>query len=281
MEKENVLPTHSLGNEIHAFAKPCTLITKIEKNFTKKTQSILNVNYYEFMKAHTTKDKNYTHTSFIGGKWMINDDELDLFYNLYSKEIKMNKEMCITEKHREDYGPIIIDFDFKYENKIESPLTKKVIDNIVNNLTNIIKDSFSLNENYMCIVSKRKDIYLDSKSQKYKDGIHIIFPYIVTSYDYQFVLRERYMEIMDNDVKNIPFYIEKSMKDNYLDIIYDKSVIEDNNWFLYMSSKPNINPYIIYKIYNNKLTLKDINKMELVDLVRLMSIRNKLNLSLK
>jgi hypothetical protein len=30
--------------------------------------------------------KKYTHTSMSGGKWRINNNELDTFYTLYAKE---------------------------------------------------------------------------------------------------------------------------------------------------------------------------------------------------
>ena len=255
---------------------------KPNHTFTKeiKSNEKTQINYGQFMKNHISIDENYTHTSIVGGKWIIEDD-IETFYNLYSDEIKKGKELYITEKHQKEYGPIIIDFDFKYIEKIKSPITTKIIDNIIANLTSIIKNTF-INEDLTCIVSKRPEIYQDKKSGKYKDGIHIIFPCIITSYEYQFALRKKYIEIMQNDIKDIPFYVEESKKDKYLYDIYDKSVIKDNNWFIYMSTKPNTKPYIIFKIYNNqKFTLSHIHKMQLVEIIKLMSIRNKTKLSNK
>lgn len=265
--KETVLPAQSLNH------------TK-EKNLSKKTQTIPELNYDDFMKQHITTD-DYTHTSFIGGKWYICDDDLDTFYKLYSSEFEKGRLMYVTEKHKERYGPIIIDFDFKYSTNMESPITRKITKSIADNLTNIIKESFSENENFMCIISKREKIYQDKKSKKYKDGIHIIFPFIVTSYDYQYALREKYLKVMKNDIKDIPYESIEKNENDQLKSIYDKSVIEDNNWFLYLSTKPNTKPYIIFDIYNSRTKLKDINSMDLIDIVRLMSIRNKLGKSEK
>ena len=257
---ENVRPTQSYKSEK-------------EINLDNKTKSVLT--FDEFMKIHYSNDE-YTHTSYTGGKWFISDDELDLFYTLYADHIKKTGiPMHITEKHQPKFGPIIGDFDFRYIENIKSPITSKIIDQIVKHITSILQESFSELEDFTCMVSKRAEIYYDEKSKKYKDGIHFIFPYIVTTYDYQFALRDRYMQVMADDIKDIPFYINETRKDVYLDDIYDDSVIERNNWFLYMSTKPNTLPYIIYKVYNSSLSLKCINKMNLVDIVKLMSIRNK------
>lgn len=240
------------------------------------------ISYYTFMKNHQSQSE-YTHTSYIGGKWLIKDDELEAFYKLYAKELEEKQiPLCITEKHRPKYSPIIIDFDIKYENEIESHITDKIINNIIKHITDIIKKSFDEKEDFLCLVSKRKTIYKDQKSGKYKDGIHIMFPYIVTAYDYQYALRLEYLKIIEDDIKDIPFYIDDSLKENkkYLDNIYDESVIERNNWFLYYSTKPNTAPYMIYKVYNSKLNLTSINKMSYYEQIELMSIRNKDRISM-
>ena len=259
--------------------------TNISKEKKSGKTIAQKINYYTFMENHRSQS-DYTHTSYIGGKWLIKNDELDLFYKLYAQELeRIQKPLCITEKHQENYsplrgpvgGPIIIDFDFKYEKKTKSHITDKIIDNIIKHLTGIIKRSFDEKEDYTCFVSKRKEIYQDQKSDKYKDGIHIMYPYIVTTYDYQYALRLEYLKIIENDIKGKPFYINDALKENkkYLEGIYDESVIERNNWFLYYSTKPNTMPYMIYKVYNSKLNLSTINKMSCCDQVRLMSIRNK------
>lgn len=256
------------------------ILTNTKENISKKqthTNSIVNkkTNYFEFMNKHKSST-DYTHTSFIGGKWLINNDELELFYELYAKEIENNKQMHITEKHQNDHSPIIIDFDFKYVNNIKSPLTIKVINNIIKNISDIVKQSFCKLEDFTCIVTKRPSPYFDNRSKKYKDGIHIIFPNIITSFDYQYMLRDEYLKIMASDIESVLKNCDVNDRD--LESIYDKSVIEDNNWFLYMSTKPHIPPYIIYKVYNSNIQVKNMN---ISDIIKLMSIRNKTHMSVK
>ena len=60
----------------------------------------------------------FTHTSMIGGKWNILEDDMEKFFKLYSKAVT-NTELYMTEKHVADFGPIVIDFDFKFETMIK------------------------------------------------------------------------------------------------------------------------------------------------------------------
>ena len=64
---------------------------------------------------------------------------------------------------------------------------------------------------------------------------------------------------------------------NTIEDIFDKCIIEKNNWLMYGSSKPHKEPYKITDIYNNKnkcLTKITVNKTT-EDYVKLFSIRNK------
>ncbi|AYV76838.1 MAG: DNA primase [Barrevirus sp.] len=251
-----------------------------KKEEKEEQKSITEIDFDSFMKSHITNNE-YTHVSFAGIKWLIPDNELDLFYTLYSDEVvNYKRNMSITEKQQDKYGPIIINFTFKYSRSLKSRLTESAISNIIKNITKIVKESFSKTEEFTCIVTKREKMYQDQKSKKCIDEIHIMFPYIVTSYDYQYALREKYINLnMEEDIKEILFEISAGI--DYLYAIYDKSVIKGNNWFMYMSTKPNTKPSIIYDIYNSKLQLKDINGMKLVDIVKLLSLRNKTGQSIK
>jgi phage/plasmid-associated DNA primase len=268
--------------------------TTVNQNVLSYTNTIQNKickknepTYYEFMNIRKSeKQAPFTHTHIIGrdgGSWFIDDNDLELFYKLYANEISKNNCMYITEKHQNDYGPIIIDFDFKYDQFYKkSPISINIINNIVNNITNFIKEAFDESEDFTCIVSARKSMYMDKNTNTYKDGIHIIFPYIVAPYKYHYILRKQYLKIMEEDIKDIQNCMG-NISDKYkcLKTIYDKSVLEKNNWFLYMSTKPDTYPYVIVKLYSDTLTNAHIKKMSTIDLVKLMSIRNKKRLSVK
>lgn len=210
----------------------------------------------------------YTNTSIIGGKWNIPNNKYNEFLKFYSQEVKKGNELYLTEKHLPDKGPIIIDFDFRYSNNntIDSPLTLTIMDKIVKHINSIINSVYGDDDiNNVCVLLKRPVTYIDTKNNQVKDGIHIHFPYLVTSYEFQHSLRNKYIKIMEKDLENIPYI-------NSLEDIYDKSVIGCNPWFLYGSTKKNIPAYEIIKIYNCDTK---IDELTLFNKIKLLSIRNK------
>ena len=220
---------------------------------------IIKMGLFKFLKEHKVengKDIEFTHTSMKGGKWYIADDELSEFYKLYSKE---ESELSITEKHQPKNGPIVIDLDFKVKKK-ERVITTEVIKNIVKTLTKILKKIFDEDDDYMCVVLQRPEMY--EKNNLWTDGLHIQFPYLVCDYMIHFLLRNKFIEKYEQEVK-----CENEMKD-----IYDEAVILRNNWCMYKSTKANMKPYKIIKIYNDKTKKEDLTKLEWI---KLLSIRNK------
>ena len=89
----------------------------------------------------------------------------------------------------------------------------------------------------------------------FKDNIHIvkmiiIYPYIITFYEPLFILRKSLLKSL--------LWLEEHSYEK-IDSIIDEAVIKSNNWFLYKSSKPNIEPYEITKIYSESKTLVQNN----------------------
>ena len=245
-----------------------TILVEKKRNLSNNHKEL---SYESFLEKHAKykKGDDFNYTSITGGKWLIPLEEEELFRELYAAKIS-NLEgnlLGMLEKPSPNNGPIKIDFDLKYKKLERSVLTIKIIDRIVSNITKIIKES--IEGDYMCIVTKRKEPHC--KKDDIKDGIHIYYPYIVTDYKYQHGLRNEYLKIMEEDLKDL--YYDK--KENSLESIYDESVIERNNWFMFLSTKPNTTPYGIIKLYNTTKTLNDFKKMSVLELVNLMSIRNK------
>ena len=62
------------------------------------------------------KGQPYTHTSM--GKpfssYYINNNELNTFFSLYEKAIMAGEELHLIERH-DDIGPLVVDFDFKFD----------------------------------------------------------------------------------------------------------------------------------------------------------------------
>ena len=137
---------------------------------------------FNFLEEHIVeKGQVHTHTSMgkPHGSYFIKQTEIDFFYQLYEKAIFNNVDLHIIEKH-EDFGPILVDLDFKYEletfeRKHSEIHVKKIVELYVNEictLFNIEKDDKRL----CCFVFEREQIYKIKGITK--DGIHLMFHYI-------------------------------------------------------------------------------------------------------
>ena len=215
-------------------------------------------------------NKPYTHSSYNGKLWNIPDDKLNEFYNLYMKhitdELNSNDEYpSIVEYHtNKTCSPITIDIDIKQTMKnrqLDNVLLKEIYDEFKGYLDEIFKNDID----YTCYMLMRNKPYLDQKSGLFKDGIHIYFPYIVTSFDFQFKLRQQMMPILKDIMKNIE-------NKNSIEDTYDEAVIKKNGMFLFMSTKPKTKPYKIYKIYNMDDELINDDIRSILDIL---SLRNK------
>lgn len=216
--------------------------------------------YELFMQRHKVKTGDYTHTSLTGGKWNIPIEVRDLFYEIYTREVG-KRELHLTEKHIPNCGPIVIDMDFKFKEEPQKRLiNKKLIVRIVDTLTQILKTIFGYRMIYDCYVLQRPQVY--KKKDCYCDGLHIQFPNVVCEYMYQYELRSQF-------IKNFEFGIEC---ENKIEDIYDKSVIDRNNWCMYRSTKQDIPPYKVVRILNSN---KNINDYTVLEMVKILSIRNK------
>ena len=183
-----------------------------------------------------------THTSFgkVNGSYHIPPEKLDEFYKLYDAEFRRGGELNMIERHTE-YGPIVIDFDFKFTDAYDARLfTSEIVKDIVNAyITEIktiwdVKDDTDLN----AYVFTRPAPYFAKSGDKtiLKDGLHIMFPHIVSKPDAQFYLREKVLCWMEDILKTLPLT-------NSIDDVVDKVVIEKNGWYMYGSSKPNMMAY--------------------------------------
>lgn len=86
------------------------------------------------------------------------------------------------------------------------------------------------------------------KAGKVKDGIHVIWPDIVVSNNFQHLVRSRVLAQASAMLEGL------KVCNTYEDII-DEAIIEKNNWQIYGSSKPDCKPYTVTRVYQyNKYT---------------------------
>lgn len=241
-------------------------------------------NLYNFLNIYRLNEKSIkpTHTSMGSflGSFNIPDNKMDEFYKLYKKVIKANQIPNLLEVHL-DYGPIIIDLDFKYTLKSSTILTRiytyediKIVLELYNkticNFLSINDDNFKV---FLLEKSKPKIIVRNDSNNtiQYKDGVHIIYPEICVFNKIQLLFRELVLNKIIEDK-----LLDHLTLDNNMDDVFDRAVIERNNWLLYGSGKDSNtdNLYKLSKTYNFELDeIEDDEEEDIDDLVRYLSIR--------
>jgi P4 family phage/plasmid primase-like protien len=258
-----------------------------EKNITTNTTKDA-ANFYQFIDKYRVIKVNGqvnnvkpSHTSMgsILGSFNIPDDKNIHFFKYYQKMIKSGIIPSILETHL-DQGPILIDLDFKYTLKTDSPNTRIYtdldIENVLKIYNQVIMTYLSINEDdiniYVLEKPQPKIIQVDDTNKKttYKDGVHIIYPFICANNKLQFFFRELVLNKIIADK-----VLDHLNLDNTIDDVIDKAVIERNNWLLYGSGKDSNsdNLYKLTKIYDINFEQLDMNEVDKFNLPTLLSIR--------
>lgn len=213
-----------------------------------------------------------SHTSITGGSYLIPPGESDKFHELYVNEIKAGKKLSFLEVPRRDidYGYVKVDFDFRYP--LDCPnrqYTNEHVKNIVLLYREFIHKYFITEEaDLTCYVTERTKPYKLEDENMIRDGFHLLFT-ISLPYSFQHVLRNMVIEAITSRK-----LIEDIKTMNPMQDVVDKSVVESNNWFMYGSRKPNLEPYLLTMELDNENNEQDIDKWDLLDLVKTLSIRN-------
>ena len=226
----------------------------------------------KFIKTYeVSKGEPYTHTSLnkdtSAGKYFIPKTKLNKFFDLYFEHTFLqNKDIHLSEKHPDSFSKICIDIDLRYNS---SEVYKRYyqdneIIEFVKLYQNIIK------ENCPGIEEERLIAYIFEKEngkiegEVFKDGIHIMFPFIPIKYSAQYLFRNKLLEKLNKEK-----LFKKCITDN--ENIFDKSVIEKNNWILLGGKKESSVPYKLTKIIDNNLEMLEIPEPS-VDLIKTISI---------
>ena len=146
------------------------------------------------------KGEPFTHTSLydkkkgLGWAGCFNVPEKDRaeFFNLYCKSVFVDHEhFHLTEKHQ-NIGPLLYDIDLRYL-KENSP--DRIYDQ--NFVIKLLEKIYQEIDKYL-VISKElyQQAFIFEKTQPYefnetimKDGIHIMFPYLNTCPELQYIIR--------------------------------------------------------------------------------------------
>ena len=224
----------------------------------------------------TKKGEPYTHTGMSNpmGCFNIPDDRMKEFISTCHDNIfKLKKKISITEKHLKTHSPALYDIDLRYplkENKDENirQYTSDHIEKMVLKINSLMSE-------YLEIPEEKIKAYVFERDNPYefkgsiKDGVHIIYPEVVTEYPVQFCIRKKLIEW----AKEISLFGDITITNDY-DDVFDYSIIEKNPWLMYGCCKPNCLPYKLTSIINHEGEELD-NEYSNLKLMSLLSIRNK------
>lgn len=257
---------NTLGSEAPAL-DPNEQINIPSTNYNINTNSLSAF----LAKFKVESGQDFTHTS-LGppyGSYYISNIYMEQFFDVYTKSFKNLSQLHITERHKA-FSPILIDLDFK-QNTSNRIYDINYIQTFINTLLNILKDFIIYDNLHIYVLEKGK---ARKCSSGYKDGIHIVIPDVITcpaiQYEIRNIMISEYSDsITLNDVTN-------NVED-----IYDKSVIQNNNWFLYGSKKPDEEfSWKVTHIYEfDSKSIKEIdvdNDIE-AKYIKLLSIRYNVN----
>lgn len=243
-------------------------------------------NLSNFLKRNKTiKEKNtFTHTA-LGlppdswpGSYCIQDSDKDTFFKLYEKHVFQNKfKAHLTERHR-NMSPILIDLDLRHalqegnnSRKYDLEFIKKFLGIYLEEIKKLIVVPSEQQYRYNAYVMEKKNPVPQTgvgKSPVLKDGIHIVFPFLVTEPKLQYIFR--YNTITNSDVVDLFKSIDVI---NPIEDIFDIAVIERNNWQMYGSCKPNHEAYKVTYILDDELNKTNLDAFSNMDLVKNLSIR--------
>ena len=229
----------------------------------------------QFLEEHRTKEgEKITHTSWgtIMGKYSVPVNKIDTFHRLYTRETLQGKKFNLIEQHCE-VGPVVVDIDFKFDiNVMDRLYTKEHIKKIVKLYVNELKETFLIQDetnDLMAFVFEREKPYKFKGNTK--DGIHIMFPFIVSEPEIQYLVRDSIIKkcMQEKIFDDLPLK-------NGLTDVFDRTVIHKNGWFLYRSGKPYCNPYEFTLVFDHNLQeikRDEVDYRGINDLPKFLSIR--------
>jgi P4 family phage/plasmid primase-like protien len=221
---------------------------------------------YDFLTKHNVKNDNEnkgsTHTRMpntelkvYGAAYHIDEEELPIFYKLYYEHVFVkNRKEYLTEKQLEEGGPILVDFDFRYDFSVTKRIhTIEHIQDIIQLCLEELKEFYTFTENkqFPIFIMEKPNVNRDVEKQITKDGIHMIIG-IQMDRTLQLMLRDRILQKI-GDIWELP------LKNSWDDVLDANVCKGGSNWQMYGSQKPG---YDVYKLSYYMIAELDISDNE-------------------
>jgi P4 family phage/plasmid primase-like protien len=257
------------------------------------------VNLDKFLIGCRPKGGRLTHTAMPGkkgskqkgGSYTITGPEkVTDFFELYHEQVFVHNIPThineLPEPNRR--SPLKVDLDFRYvqdkKGKPERRYNLIMLCTIIQMFYDVFKEWLVCpidDDQAKCFVFERKNAkYKDKQEGLVKDGIHLVWPYLVCPFSFQQIVRTEMLKKLKNSgiFTNMKLY-KQTMSD-----VYDKGVVE-GSWMMYGSCKPKHKPYKLTHILQYTIDEDESEDIEDLDidwdtytnkfLTRVLSMRNR------
>jgi P4 family phage/plasmid primase-like protien len=228
-------------------------------------------------KCKVIKGEEYSHTSmgYPFGSFYVPVDDTEKFYRLYTEAVQKGENIYITEKHK-SLAPVVIDLDFRYEQRSPNLLrvyTESHLKEFLKGYMEKLLEYVEVQEEPLIYILEKPCARFDDEKNIVKDGIHIMIPNIVSKPTLQHKVREETLDVVTRAFRDCNFT-------NTADDIFDKCVIQKNNWLMYGSKKHGheATPYVVTHVYKYNTTSGAFIDTKIPSdnfIIQLLSIRNK------
>ena len=214
--------------------------------------------------THTTiPSKNSDGTISGGGKYNFSNQEnndklkdlltLCIEHNYYPSTLSLTQKIGST-------SCVHIDLDFRYPSNTKTrQYSLNDISSLINIINNCITSIYNVpKEKVNAYVFERKSGVVQ-QTEVTKDGIHLLYPEIITNTKTQYALREEIIKQASQLFK------EQFKSINSVEDIVDKAVIENSNWMLYGARKVDRDPYELTHVFSYQENYKPISTRKLLD----------------
>ena len=160
----------------------------------------------EFLKTKIRKKENdttsITHIVHEGGlpygSYNLSQEDTIRLYKMINKSLNKGNKITLLERFNK-VSPLMIDLDFKYKDKYtDRQYTEEFIKEVYIFICDKIKLIFSLsdmNQLQMWVMEKDNMMKAPQKGYESKDGLHLLFPDIISN-------TSNYIKLIDSIIKD-------------------------------------------------------------------------------
>ena len=250
---------------------------------------------FDFLTKHIAKKKNDpnvvitntrigdSNSGISGGSYNITDAEYPTFIDLYYRDVlSQNKKEYLTEKQRDNDGPILVDLDLRHTyDTDERQYTKEHIDDLIDIYLEELKQIYQMDEStaFTVYIFEKPSVNRVQEKNCTKDGIHMLIG-IQADHAIQQMLRTRVMTKIKEVWADLPLI-------NTWPDVFDEGISKGTtNWQLYGSRKPGHERYKLTRVCkitvdpaDNEIINRDVpvSKLNMEAEIHKLSVRYRSN----